>query len=180
MSTPTEKEIKAAVKEGGKKGQDIAGMNAMGGVKFYHIAVESAGSSIELLEKVLEGFNKVVDDSAEERKGGAGDLGKILLSAADPALLLLCHVPKEIADEIDQVEWFDIVCKAAGASPLPSSDPTVLKAELKANAEKGIFPLKVRDTAINAGYEYLVSKSLIRPDDDDDDTNYAEDAGIEW
>jgi hypothetical protein len=180
MVPPTEKEIKAAVKEGGKKGQDIAGMNAMGGVKFYHIAVESAGSSMELLDKVLEGFNKEVDEAAEERKGGAGDLGKILLSASDPSLLLLCHVPKEIAGEVDQAEWFSTVCKAAGASPVESADPTVLKAELKANPEKGIFPLKVRDTAINAGYEYLVSKSLIRPDDDDDDANYAEDAGIEW
>lgn len=177
---PTEKQIKAALKEGGKKGQDIAGMNAMGGVKFYHIAVESAASSMKLLEKVLEGFNKEVDEAAEERKGGAGDLGKILLSASDDVLLFLCHVPTELAGDINQAEWFNSVTSEVGASMLESSDPTVMKAEMKADPEKGVFPLKLRDNAINAGYNYLVSKQLIRPDDSDDDANYAENAGIEW
>lgn len=177
---PTEKQIKAALKEGGKKGQDIAGMNAMGGVKFYHIAVDSAPSSMKLLEKILEGFNKEVDETAEERKGGAGDLGKVLLCASDDVLLFLCHVPKELSGEINQAEWFNTVTSAVDATMLESSDPTVMKAELRADAEKGIFPLKLRDNAINAGYNYLVSKQLIRPEESDDDTNYAEDAGIEW
>jgi hypothetical protein len=177
----SEKEVKAAIKEGGKKGQDVAGMNAMGGVKFFHIAVESAGSSMALLDKVLEGFNKKVDESAEERKGGAGDLGKILLSASDTVLLLLCHVPTEIAGEINQAEWFKAVTDACGATVLAAGDDaTVMRAELKADADKGVFPIKIRDDAINAGYNYLVSKELIRPEESDDDANYAEDAGIEW
>lgn len=152
-------------------------MNAMGGVKFFHISVESAKDKMELLEKVLEGFNKEVDEAAEERKGGAGDLGKILLSASDAKLNLLCHVPAEIAGEVDQVEWFKTVCDACGATVSESSEPTIQKAVLMADADKGIFPIKVRDDAINAGYNYLVSKMLIRPDDSDDDANYAEDAG---
>lgn len=177
---PTEKEIKAAVKEGGKKGQDIAGMNAMGGVKFFHIAVESANGEWELLDKVLEGFNKEVDESAEDRKGGAGDLGKILLSASDERLILLCHVPKEVEGEIDQAEWFKTVSDAVGAESIECTLEKVLKSELKADSDKGIFPIKMRDTAINEGYNYLVSKQLVRPDDDDDDVDYAGDAGIEW
>jgi hypothetical protein len=175
----SEKEIKAAIKEGGKKGQDIAGMNAMGGVKFFHIATESAKSSMLLLEKVLEGFNKEVDEAAEERKGGAGDLGKTLLAASDEKLLLLCHVPKEIAGEIDQAEWFKAVVDACGATILPQGDDeTVMKAELLADADKGIFPIKVRDDGINAGYNYLVAKQLVRPEESDDDVNYA--AEMDW
>lgn len=152
-------------------------MNAMGGVKFFHIAVENAKDNMSLLEKVLEGFNKEVDESAEDRKGGAGDLGKILLSASDAKLNLLCHVPAEIASEIDQAEWFKTVCEACGATAVDSSEATILRAVLMADADKGVFPIKVRDDAINAGYNYLVSKMLIRPDESDDDANYAEDAG---
>lgn len=42
---------------------------------------------IELLEKVLEGANVEVDESAEERKGGAGDLG---VSRCVPLIMLRC------------------------------------------------------------------------------------------
>lgn len=175
----SDKEVKAAVKEGGKKGQDIAGMNAMGGVKFFHIAAETAKSSMTLLEKVLEGFNKEVDDSADDRKGGAGDLGKILLSASDERLNLVCHVPKELAGAIDAKEWFKTVADACGATILPQGDDeTVQKAELLANTEKSIFPIKVRDDGINAGYNYLVAKQLVRPEESDDDVNYA--AEMDW
>lgn len=154
-------------------------MSAMGGVSFFHIAVDSAKSSMELLEKVLEGFNKEVDDAAEERKGGAGDLGKILLSASDSKLNLLCHVPKEVAEKIDAKEWFKTVTDACGATILPQGDDaTIQKAELLADADKGVFPIKVRDDGINAGYNFLVAKQLVRPEESDDDVNYA--AEMDW
>ncbi len=44
MSAFTEKQIKAAKKEGGKKGQDLAGMFDMGGVR-YAAAFSSPPSS---------------------------------------------------------------------------------------------------------------------------------------
>jgi hypothetical protein len=46
-----------------------------GGVKFFNLAVESAEGDFELLEAVMAGANAEVDESAEERKGGAGDIG---------------------------------------------------------------------------------------------------------
>jgi hypothetical protein len=170
----TDKQIKAATKEGAKKGVDLEGMSAMGGVKFFHVAVDSAADSMELLDHVLAGFNIEVDESAEERKGGAGDLGKIVLSASDSVLNMICHVPANLTDAIDQSEWFSAAVAAAKATLVASGDPTVLKASTKANPDLDIFPLKLRDEAINAGYNYLVSKSLVLPDDSDDDANYAE------
>lgn len=44
---------KAALKEGGKKGQDIAGMFETGGIKFYHLVMEKCGGDIELLKVCL-------------------------------------------------------------------------------------------------------------------------------
>lgn len=39
-----------------------------------------------------------MDEAAEERKGGAGDLGKFLLSAGETQLVGLAHVPKALAE----------------------------------------------------------------------------------
>jgi hypothetical protein len=171
---PTDKQIKAAAKEGAKKGVDLEGMSAMGGVKFFHVAVDSAADSMELLDHVLGGFNIEVDEAAEERKGGAGDLAKIILSASDNVLNMLCHVPANLTVAIDQKEWFNAAVAAAKGTLVESGDPTVLKATTRADANLGLFPLKLRDEAINAGYNYLVTKELVLPDESDDDANYAE------
>lgn len=67
--------FQAAIKEGGKKGVDLAGVSAMGGVCFFNLAVDTPEGDIELLQSVIDGANAEVDESAEERKGGAGDIG---------------------------------------------------------------------------------------------------------
>ncbi|KAF5831683.1 hypothetical protein DUNSADRAFT_12737 [Dunaliella salina] len=63
---------KTALKEGGKKGQDLSGMAQMGGVTFFNVSAEEPNGDWKLLEKVMEGANAPVDETAEERKGGAG------------------------------------------------------------------------------------------------------------
>ena len=69
------------------------GVNAMGGVVFFNLAVETPDGDMELLEYVMEGANVPVDEAAEERKGGAGGLAKaswcIVLVPPPPLLLLL-------------------------------------------------------------------------------------------
>lgn len=176
----TEKQVKAAIKEGGKKGQDLQGMNAMGGVKFFGVVVETALGERELLMKVLEGMNKVVDDSADERKGGAGEIGKTLLYADNDVLLMLSHVPECLEGDISQKEWFGAICEAVKATPEDTDQKGVMFASVKADADNEIFPLKLREAASNKSYEFLVGKGLVRPESDDDDENYAENAGIEW
>lgn len=39
-------------------------------------AIETANGDLELLQCVMDGANAEVDEAAEERKGGAGALGK--------------------------------------------------------------------------------------------------------
>lgn len=181
--TITAKQEKAAVKEGEKKGVDLSGMSAMGGVKFFSVAVESACGEWAGMEAVLKGMNTEVDESADERKGGAGDLGKCLLFADEAVLLVLCHVPEERVADINAEEWFASVLEGCGAKKVEGGidgvSGVVLKGVLNADPDKGVFPLKVRDVAINRSFDYLVSKMLVRPDESDDE-NYAEMAEIEW
>lgn len=183
---PSEKQIKAAVKEGGKKGQDLAGMSDMGGVKFFSVAVESALGKWELMEKIMEGMNKEVDPNADDRKGGAGHIGKCLMFADDNILLIICHMPKELSEMVAQKDWFSEITGSVNAKilgepvELENNGGTIMKAELKADADKEVFPLKLRDVAIGKSFEFLVSKGMVRPDESDDDENYAEMADIEW
>jgi hypothetical protein len=60
--------------------------------QFFTIALEVPNGDMGLMDAVLEGMNAEVDESAEERKGGAGALGKMLLSAGDKALAVVCQV----------------------------------------------------------------------------------------
>lgn len=70
----------------------------MGGIQYFNVSVETPEGDMALLEKVLEGANAPVDEAAEERKGGAGDIGKFLLSAGETQLVGIGHVPKALAE----------------------------------------------------------------------------------
>jgi len=161
---------KAAIKEGGKKGVDMAGMSDLGGVKFFNLAVETPEGDIEVLELVMQGMNAEVDEAAEERKGGAGHLGKMLLSAGDKALACLCHVPKALQEATPAFsikDWAQAVATAGNAKIVEETDE-VIKIVGEGDASKELFPLKMRDAAQAAGFAYIKSKGLIPEEDSDD------------
>jgi hypothetical protein len=167
-----DKTKKAAIKEGGKKGVDMAGMSDLGGVKFFNLSVDTPNGDLDVLELVLQGMNAEVDESAEERKGGSGHLGKMLLSAGDKTVAFICHVPKALQEEKADTgflikEWVEAVCKAASAEVVEETEE-IVKIRGEGSVEKELFPLKMRDAAQAAGFAYIKSKGLI-PDDDSDD-----------
>lgn len=66
------------------------GMSDMGGVKHFNIAVQTPNGDLELMKELMAGANKEVDESAEERKGGAGGIGKCFYSAGDDQVRSQC------------------------------------------------------------------------------------------
>lgn len=171
------KMVKACIKEGGKKGQDLAGMSAFG-CHFFCTSFEEPKGDLKYLDLCMEGANKKVDPDAEDRKGGAGDLGKIFFSAGDKNLAMIAHLPVECAEKADLKEWFSRVCDSVGAKPT-FKDAHFASAEVPADPEKDRFPLKLRDVAIAAGFAYLREKGLVLDDDSDDDINFADDCGVD-
>jgi len=153
----------------------------MGGVTFFNIAVDTPNGDFELLEKVMEGANAEVDESAEERKGGAGAIGKLFASAGDNQLACMVHVPKALAEKLSLKEWTETVCTAIKGDIVEIGEE-FSKFKADANAEAGRFPLKMRDDAIAAGLALFKTKGLIPlgGDSSDDDVNYADAAGVEW
>lgn len=167
---------KAALKEGGKKGQDICGLNEMGGVSYFHIAVDNAFGRWDLIEEVMKGFNTPVDPAGEDRKGGAAHLGKCLLSAADAKLIIYCHVPKtEFTEAASAQEWIDVMMPVLGkGAKITETKGEYIKAEAPADTDKNLFPLKMRDSAINMGFDMLKKKKLVIDQGSDEDIDYGE------
>jgi hypothetical protein len=178
----TDKQIKAAIKEGGKKGQDLSGLYDMGGISFFHVAMEKCEGNIDLLTMCMDGANKKVEDGAEERKGGADHLGKFFLSADVEQLAMVLNVPECQSQKMDINEWFDRCTAGMGPVEVVEKSATIIKAIAKKNEELEKFPLKMRDEAIGLGFAFLREKGLV-PDDDSEsdlDGDAFADAGIEW
>lgn len=180
-------DAKATKKEGGKKGVDICGMCDLGGVKYFNVTIDTANGELEGLDFVLEGMNAPVDESAEERKGGAGHLGKMLYSAAEGGntLALAVNIPKALQEAnpgVTMAKWIDEVISAAGGSVTKREEAEeVIKVLITADKEKGEFPIKMRDAAQNAGFAFLRANGCLPNDDDDDDYVPDLDAeGISW
>ena len=193
----TDKQKALAFKEGAKKGQDLSGLEDMGGVHFFHVALENCEGDWELVEKAMDGANTPVDERAEDRKGGAQLIGKAFLSASAERLCIYVHVPDNLTSFVAIEDWLDVLCKMSYA--------TVIQAPCKSHGEDGglfakaevlklpyvplkdlsaasapveIFPLKLRDSAIGAGFAFLRSKGLV-PENDDSSELEIED-GYEW
>ena len=95
----TEKEMKASIKEGGKKAQDIAGMHDMGGMSYFSITLETCKGDWDLMQGAMDAANRRVDEDADDRKGGAHDVAKCFLSCDDAKhVALLFHVPKPLQE----------------------------------------------------------------------------------
>lgn len=154
-------------KEGGKKAQDIAGLRDMGGVSYFHVSIDSCDADWECLDVCMKGMNTPCPEDADERRGGAEDIGKVLLSYNDQKLAIFMNVPANLENcSID--EWFDAMCVGYKVTKL-SGDKAFLKAEVAADPDNNIYPIKVRDDMINKGYQHLSAKQLVMPDDEDDD-----------
>eukprot|EP01134_Creolimax_fragrantissima_P002787 CFRG2787T1 len=174
--------VKACIKEGGKKGQDLCGMADMGGINFFNVVIDAADGKDEYLDQVLNGANAEIDPEGEERKGGAGKLGKLLYSAGTERLAFLCHVPKDLGAEkgVTKEEWINAVLESVGGKVTETIDEETIRGEALADAQNDRFPLKMRDLAIGTGFAFLREKGLVLDDESSDDCDYAEAAGIEW
>ena len=148
------------------------------------MSVDTPEGDLELLQSVMDGANVKVDESAEERKGGADDLGKAFLTAGDKQLAIKFHVPAEVskAKNVSLQEWIDAL-----TAPVKEHIQVIEQTEetatfvVPADVDAGRFPLKMRDECTGAGFAFLREKGLIPADDSsDDDVNYAEAAGVEW
>jgi len=162
--------LKKVIKEGGKRGVEIEGAADMGGLKYFCTSVDEPQGDPNLLEESMKAMNAKSDPSEEERKGGSGHIGKMLFSAGDTQLAILGYVPEANKAELNCGEWMEHVVKMIGGTVVDKA-PLRATAVIKADPDKGIFPLKQKDPGIMEAIAFLKKKSLF-PDGDDDDDDY--------
>merc|ERR1712151_1236549 len=102
------------------------------------------------------------------RKGGSGHIGKMIFSAGTEQLAVVAYVPEAKHGELDCAEWLKVVLDSQNGV-VKSSGKDISTGFVKANADKGVFPLKIREPMILAANNFLRKKGLFPEDDSDDD-----------
>merc|ERR1712241_677132 len=113
-------------------------------------------------------MNAKVEENAEERKGGSGHIGKVIFSAGAEQLAVVAYVPEEKQAELSCEDWLKAVL-ANFSGEVVSTAKDLCTGRVKANADKGVFPLKIREPMILEANNFLRKKGLFPEDDSDDD-----------
>lgn len=185
-----EKLKKKVIKEGGKKGVEIEGASEMGGLEFFCTTIESPDGDCDLLLLAMDAMNAQPEEGDEERKGCSGHVGKMIFSAGANQLAIVSYVPAAQEEKIDVVAWTDSVLAitegkiATPAAPALKDDMhphggKVVVAYVTADPDKDKFPIKIKDVAMKAAFDFLRAKGAFpedNGDDSDDEPCYGDDA----
>merc|ERR1711907_480824 len=158
-------------KEGGKRGVEIEGECDMGGLAFFCLKLDEPDGDMELLKLGFEAMNAEPDPTAEERRGGAGAVGKVVFSAGQTQLAMVCNVPKNrqvdnpnmdaakpASGAMKAREWVEYVCaplKAAKLKAEISGDDDFAQAVVQSDPEAGHFAIKMKDESLKMAYKLL-------------------------
>jgi len=177
-----EKKLKTIVKEGGTRGVEIEGAADMGGLQFFCTMIEKPDGDLDLLVESMKAMNAISDPSEEERKGGAGKIGKMIfsMSSDEKKFSVVSYVPKNKADECSAFEWLSEVMNnlagSKGVKLINTFDGIESKfwaaVCVEFNSEEDMFPIKMRDPAISHAYNFLKKKGLFPDEDSDDEDDY--------
>lgn len=178
LQDPKLEKILAKVrKEGGKRGVEIEGAGDMGGLQFFCTTVNEPNGWADLLIESMRAMNVKCAPDEEERKGGSGHIGKLIISAAGEKeqsnkMGIVTYVPKALQEKITPTAWLEHVCDQVGV-PKEMIEKKGLMAyvDIRKDVEKNIFPLKIKDTALSFGLLHLKNLGLFpnKTDDSDDD-----------
>lgn len=162
------KKLKKVIKEGGKRGVEIEGAADMGGLQFFCTAVDEPEGDLELLKECVKAMNQENDPTNEERKGCSGHIGKMIFSAGADQLGVLAYVPADKQAELDCADWLEKVLGLFGGQVV-TKGKDISSGFVKADGDKNIFPLKIREPMILEANNILRKKGLFPEDNDDSD-----------
>jgi len=143
----------------------------MGGLQFFCTAVTEPDGDLDMLVEGVKAMNTKSDPTEEERKGGSGHIGKMVFSAGTEQLAVVAYVPAEKQKELNCEEWIKKVLQEQNGTVVAKAKD-YCTGVVKANADKGIFPLKIRESMILSANNFLRSKGLFPDNDSDDDDDY--------
>merc|ERR1712176_1554560 len=169
-----EKKMKKGIKEGGKRGVEIEGAADMGGLQFFCTAMDEPNGDVDLLYESMRSMNAKSDPSEEERKGGSGRIGKMIISKnqEDSKLAMVSYCPPAKHGELKADAWMKDILAELGGGEYLFGDATTAKASIANDPDKNLFVLKLKDSAISVSINYLKKLGLFPDSNDDDDDEY--------
>merc|ERR1712113_1035764 len=117
-------------------------------------------------------MNAKSDPTEEERKGGSGHIGKMVFSAGTEKLAMVAYVPEDKQAELNCEEWLQVVLSQWAGGKIESKSAGMCSGFIPADADKGVFPLKIREGLILEANNFLRKKGLFPEDNGDDDDDY--------
>lgn len=160
--------LKKAIKEGGKRGVEIEGAADMGGLQFFCTSVDVPQGDLDMLVESMKAMNEEADPTQEERKGGSGNIGKMIFSAGTEQLAVVAYVPASKEKELSAQDWLESVLGNFGGV-VQTKGKQISSGFVKTDGNKNVFPLKIREPMILEANNYLRKKGLFPEDDSDDD-----------
>merc|ERR1712203_689610 len=169
-----EKKMKKVWKEGAKRGVEIEGAADMGGLQFFCTTLEEPNGDVDMLYESMKAMNEQSKPDEEERKGGSGRIGKMIISKDqdDSKLAMVAYRPPAKQGILTADVWMKEMLAELGGGELLFGDATTAKAQLSNDPDKGLFVLKLKDSAITLSINYLKKKGLFPDGNDDDDDDY--------
>merc|ERR1712086_164656 len=162
------KQMKKVIKEGGKRGVEIEGAADMGGLQFFCTSVDEPAGDLEMVLEGVKAMNALSDPTEEERKGGSGNIGKMVFSAGADQLAIVAYVPESKQSECSCEEWLNkVLSMYSGKQTLTSKDYCV--GVIATDGDKNIFPLKIREGLILEANNFLRKLGLFPEDNGDSD-----------
>ena len=146
-----DKKMKKVKREGGKRGVEIEGAAGMGGLQFFCTTVDEPVGDVDWLYETMRAMDEKSDPTEEERKGGSGHIGKMVISINEQLCCsMVAYVPPDKTADISAEAWLQDVLKAmkAPAESFISGNKNPAKATIKQDKEKDLFPLKLKDKGI--------------------------------
>eukprot|EP00811_Abedinium_folium_P032018 NODE_5253_length_1792_cov_3.533934.p1 GENE.NODE_5253_length_1792_cov_3.533934~~NODE_5253_length_1792_cov_3.533934.p1 ORF type:complete len:526 (-),score=177.18 NODE_5253_length_1792_cov_3.533934:125-1702(-) len=162
-------QLKKVVKEGGKRGVEIEGAADMGGLGYFCTSVDEPAGDLEMMDACMEAMNAEVVPGEEERKGGSGKIGKMIFSAGTDQLAIVAYVPVDKKAEVDATEWMRKVVALHGGELASGCSDVYARGFVKADGNKGKFPLKMKEPSITEAIGFLKAKGVFPDNDSDDD-----------
>merc|ERR1719424_2294230 len=172
------KKMKKVMKEGGKRGVEIEGAADMGGLQFFCTNVEEPEGDLEMMEACMTAMNEKSDPTEEERKGGSGNIGKMIFSCCTEHLGVLAYVPEHQREACSCEEWMKKVLSLFPSNcEIIKTGKDVCIGKVNADGNKNIFPLKIREPMILEANNFLRKLGLFPEDngDSDDDMVFGDD-----
>merc|ERR1712087_731274 len=145
-----------------------------GGLQFFCTTLDEPNGDVDMLYESMKAMNEKSKPDEEERKGGSGRIGKMIISKdlEDSKLAMVAYCPPAKQGVLTADVWMKDMLAELGGGELLFGDATTAKAEMGNDPDKGLFVLKLKDSAITLSINYLKKKGLFPDSNDDDDDDY--------